>query len=166
VEQVSIARGEPRCECCFAAEDSQSQAYNEEAFQYFLTLEEKRTGATGESFLLVLVDRDGSRLDPTIAAKLLRGLKGCFRETDYVGWYREGRVAGAVLTEFRSGVPARMTDVIGPRVQDMLERQFSKRVTDQLQVHIYEQPEPEVIGSANPGRRGQFHPVRGVKCSS
>jgi len=157
--------------CRFAEEDLHSQTYNQEAFHYFLTLEEKRTEATGESFVLVLVDRDarargGPRIDPTITAKLFRGLKGCFRETDFVGWYREWSVAGAVLTDLRNGLPARTADVIGHRVRHMLERQFPKRVTHELQVHIYEPPEPEVIGSANPGRRGQLHPMRGVRCSS
>jgi hypothetical protein len=148
-----------------------SQAYNEEAFQYFLALEGRRTEATGQAFLLVLVDRNardprGQRIDPTTAARLFRGLMGCLRETDFVGWYREGHVAGAVLTEFREGLPTGIADVIRRRVLEMLDRQFPRRVAHGLQVHIYEQRELQMLRAANPGRREQLHPLRGIRCSS
>ena len=47
--------------------------------------------------LLLLLDlRDqpaiGPRIEPTLAARVFSGLWRCLRETDVVGWYREGRV--------------------------------------------------------------------------
>ena len=78
-------------------------AYNESAFRYFLSVERNRSERSGQSFGLVLVDQKtrpgGSRrLDTEIAAKLFSGLSLCLRETDFIGWYQESAVAGAVLT--------------------------------------------------------------------
>src|SRR6266446_4785495 len=84
------------------------QAYNEDAFRYFLEIERKRAARAHRPVLLLLLDlRDqpeiGPRIDPMLAAKLFSGLWRCLRETDVVGWYREERVAGAVLTQVDDG---------------------------------------------------------------
>src|SRR5436189_3706941 len=89
-----------------AVEDRQGRAYDEGAFRYFLALEQQRSTRSGRAFLLVLVYLKGkagagARIDTTLAAPLFGRLWRCFRESDFIGWYREGRVAGAVLTELR-----------------------------------------------------------------
>ena len=40
-----------------------------------------------------------AKLTDATAAALFGGLGACVREVDFVGWYREGYVAGAVLTQ-------------------------------------------------------------------
>src|SRR5207249_10194531 len=82
-----------RCACGVALEGRLGEAYNEEAFRYFLAIERKRSERSGRPFLLLLVDlKEQSgvtvRIDPMVAPKLFSALWLCLRETDCVGWYR------------------------------------------------------------------------------
>ena len=78
--------------------------YNEAAFHYFLAADRSRVQRTPRSMMLVLVSL---RLSPgrselltdAIASPLFAGLAAGVREVDFVGWYRQGRVAGAVLPQ-------------------------------------------------------------------
>src|SRR5436190_8496415 len=93
-----------RYSCGFALQEGSGEAYNEEAFQYFLEIERKRSEISNRPFLLMLIEferQEGTdaRIDPAMAAKLFSVLSLCLRETDFVGWYREERVVGAVLTQ-------------------------------------------------------------------
>ncbi|MGH9422990.1 MAG: hypothetical protein ACRD3J_23645, partial [Thermoanaerobaculia bacterium] len=68
-------------------------AYNEDAFRYFLQVEEKRFLRSSRRFLLLLLDVNNEAgtaepLDPSLSKKLFEALKPCVRETDFVGWYR------------------------------------------------------------------------------
>jgi hypothetical protein len=103
------------CSCGIALESRLGQAYNEEAFRYFLAIERKRSRRSGWPFVLLLVrPRPGrgapDRIHPAMAMKLFTGLWRGLRETDQIGWFREGRVAGALLTRI---VDPPGTDIVG-----------------------------------------------------
>ena len=74
------------------------QFYDEETFQRFLELDNNRAVRSGRSFLLLLVEGKDTVSLSESHDELFEALRGSLRETDYVGWYRTGRVAGAVLT--------------------------------------------------------------------
>ncbi len=79
------------------------QALNEAAFRHFLHIERRRAERAAHAVLLVLVSMRTSRggnptFGPASASAVFSALGECVRESDFVGWYREGRVAGAVLT--------------------------------------------------------------------
>lgn len=103
-------------------------AYNEAAFQHFLAVDRRRAERTMRSLLLVLVTmreaQGKSNLSPATAAALFAGLGECVREVDFVGWYREGRVAAAVLAQgIHSPVEARL------RTTDRIAQALAKRLT-------------------------------------
>src|SRR5947207_13425561 len=80
------------------------QAYNEAAFQHFLAVDRWRAERSTRSLLLVLVTMRTSpgglvKLAEATATALFCGLGACVREVDFVGWYREGYVAAAVLSQ-------------------------------------------------------------------
>src|SRR5918994_6327369 len=84
--------------------DGPVQTYNEEAFGHFLALERKRAERSSRTFFLVLVSlkrepRLRVRFSPFVADRLFSGLSHCVREVDFVGWFRQGNVAGAVLAQ-------------------------------------------------------------------
>ena len=121
------------------------QAYNEDAFRYFLEIERKRAARAHRPVLLLLLDlRDqpaiGPRIDPMLAAKLFSGLWRCLRETDVVGWYREERVAGAVLTQVDDGPRSEVTRVTRERVSTALCQDLSADVARRLRVRVYQLP--------------------------
>jgi hypothetical protein len=79
-------------------------AYNEPAFSHFLAIERRRAERSSRSIVLVLVSvrsqtGKSSALDHMAASELFACLGAAVREVDFVGWYREGRIAAAVLTQ-------------------------------------------------------------------
>jgi hypothetical protein len=100
-------------------------AYNEAAFSHFLAIERRRAERSRRSLLLVLVSAPSQAGRPAVlsqmaASELFARLGASVREVDFVGWYREGRVAAAVLTqqapaspEVCNRVAARVTSAMG-----------------------------------------------------
>lgn len=117
------------------------EAYNEEAFRHFLTIERKRAERSGRSILLLLVEfkteRDGdSLMDPLAATKLFSALTACVREIDFIGWYRSDRVAGAVLTQGPDAPAPDVSQQIGERVAQALSERLPSQVRHRIQVRI------------------------------
>ena len=119
------------------------QAYNEDAFRYFLEIERKRAVRAQRPVLLLLLDlRDqpatGPRIEPLLAARLFSGLWRCLRDTDVVGWYREDHVAGAVLTQVEDGPRSEVTRATRERVTAALCQDLSPDVARRLRVRVYQ----------------------------
>jgi hypothetical protein len=139
VSSHSVPRSE-RCSCGVALNGRRGQAYNEEAFRYFWALERERCRRSGRPFLLVLVDledpQENGRIDPPVASKLFSALRLCLRETDFMGWYREGRVAAAVLTELGDG-PTDVCRLVGQRIRAVLRDGLPSDVARRLHVRVH-----------------------------
>jgi len=129
------------CSCGLALEDRNGQAYNEQAFRHFLAIERKRATRASRSFLLLLVSlrkEPGASMviNAKAASRLFSGLAGCVREVDFIGWYREARVAGAVLTQGAGTPAAAAVRGIGERVTEVLGRRLSGSEAQRLQVRV------------------------------
>ena len=104
-----------------------------------------RAERSGRTFFLLLVDLTqqvgmSTLIDPQVASQLFAGLGSFLRQTDFVGWHRQGRVVGAVLAE--SPNPSR-TDValaLGQRMTEAVETRVHSRVVKRLRVRLYEHP--------------------------
>jgi hypothetical protein len=119
------------------------QAYNEDAFRYFLEIERKRAARARRPVLLLLLDvrerpAAGPRIDPAQAARLFSVLWLCLRESDVVGWFREDRTVGAVLTQVGDGLRPEMTRAIRERIGQALSRDLSAEVARRLRVRLYQ----------------------------
>jgi hypothetical protein len=121
------------------ASGAAGQAYNQTAFRHFLAIERRRAERSGRPLLLVLVALRGTQSDNTLAgataAAIFRGLGETVREVDFVGWFREGMVAGAVLTQgatavepTKSMVADRITRVLRTHLPAALGRRVRVRV--------------------------------------
>jgi hypothetical protein len=126
----------------FALRAESAQAYNEEAFHYFLDIERKRAQTANRSFLLMLIDveqRGGMNrpLDEATAGKLFQVMTRCLRETDFIGWYREGRTIGAVLTQHADANGHDSSTAARERVGRAFESELPSEEGRQLQVRIY-----------------------------
>lgn len=120
-------------------------AYNEAAFRYFLGLERKRADLSNRAFLLLLVDLKplagaNADVDALTATSLFGGLASCLRETDFVGWYRQGRVAGAVLTQHAETPGTDVSESVARRVSRLLSDQLPAALAKRIQVRVYELP--------------------------
>jgi len=126
-----------------ALESRLGQAYGEEAFLYFLAMERKRSERSGSPFLLLLVDlkeEPGAsvRIAPAMSARIFSRLWLALRETDVVGWYREERVAGAVLTQLPAGPMADVCGEVSQRVTAGLREGLPPDTARRLQVRVYQ----------------------------
>jgi hypothetical protein len=143
-----------RCLSGVALEGRLGQAYSEQAFQYLLAIEGKRSERSGCPFVLLLIDlkeQDGAsaRLDSMVANNLFSNLWLCLRETDFVGWYREERVVGAVLIELGDRRPTEVCRLIGQRVGERLYERLPSDVARRLRVRIYQHPELQRIDAGD-----------------
>ena len=116
------------------------EAYEEAAFRHFLAIERKRAERSGRSMLLLLVEIKALTGDTEIAAsvssRLFSALGGCVREIDFIGWYRSGRVAGAVLTQGPESPASEVSQQIGERVAQVLSQTLPAHVRHRIQVRI------------------------------
>ena len=111
-----------------------SRPYDEDAFQHFLSLERNRAERSNRSLFLLVVNltthpHEEARLSPTVASAIFAGFQLCTREIDFVGWYKEERIVGAVLTqgaepstEVMERVAERVTNVLRRHVPDVANR--------------------------------------------
>jgi hypothetical protein len=118
-----------------------AHAYGEQAFRYFLAVERRRAERSSRPFILVLV-RPGSEGGASggLAVRLFQILSGCLRQTDFIGWFREGRVIGAVLVQPSESVGADATRLVLERVTSALSSALRPGVFGSLRVRIYRFP--------------------------
>jgi hypothetical protein len=132
--------------CGLAEQGAHSeQIYNEEAFRFFLECERRRAEVSMRPLLLLLVDLKRQpgmdmRVDPATAGKLFTALARAVRETDFIGWYHDGRVAGAVLTQHADAVVADLPGAVQQRLVKALAEGLPSQVARRLQVRIFQLP--------------------------
>jgi hypothetical protein len=123
-----------------------ADAYNEDAFRYFLEIERQRAEASGRPFLLLLIDfgKQSRRapIDAEIADRLFEALESCLRDTDFVGWYRQGQIAGGVLTQDSAAVASDTLTCVTERVRVALAANLPGAALDRAQVRAYQMPAP------------------------
>jgi hypothetical protein len=138
------------CSCGFALTGN-GEAYNEQAFHHFLAIEKKRSEASSRPFLLLLVEFEkqsgvtGPLDHEIVSPRLFAALAQALRDTDVLGWYREHRVAGAVLTDLGE-TPHAIMSTITTRVRGSLQRDLPPNLTSFVSVRLYQLP----VRSDNP----------------
>ncbi|MEP6890157.1 MAG: hypothetical protein ABI955_05615 [Nitrospirota bacterium] len=133
--------------------------YSEQALQYLLASESKRSEISGYSFNILLIystDKQGLivQMDRDMVDTVVTALFRTLRETDYIGWYREGRIVGGVLTVLGQDSAVKVSVRIQQRVMEILGVDVSVEKNSRLQIrtcqyHALEGIEPrEGISSA------------------
>jgi hypothetical protein len=120
-------------------------AYDECVFRHLVAVERSRGGNPQGTALIVFVSLESSDVQatagatmpipPPVARQMFVGLARSLREVDFIGWYREGRVAGAVLAQG----PILTPDVrlrVQHRVTQELYRCLPPRLQQVLQVRV------------------------------
>lgn len=115
--------------------------YDEDAFLYFLDIERARAGRSNHALRLLFATLEPVPgrpvpIPPASATRLFEGLRLSLRETDVMGWYRQGRVAGAVLSARADAPGPRMSGLIEQRVGDGLRQRLPVKVARGLRVRV------------------------------
>ena len=132
------------------ANPSQSGVFNQEAFRYLLDSEPKRSERSSHFCQILLVywtDVQGriGRMDSDVAKIVMAALSRSLRETDYIGWYREGRIVGAVLTVLAQESMAQVSTHLQPRVLEIIRAELGVEETSHLQIRVCQHHELESI---------------------
>lgn len=120
--------------------------YREETFRYILESEFKRSARSGYLYQLLLVYRTDVQgvivpMDPDIAKTVIAALSRILRDTDYIGWYREGRVVGGVLTVLGRDSVADVCKHLRPRLMDILRAELGVEESHRFQIRVYQHHE-------------------------
>jgi len=131
-----------QCACGLALAEHES-AYNEEAFHFLLGLERKRFEHSSKPFVLMLVELEGRSgqtlpLDPANGARVFAGLARTLRDTDVIGWYSEGHIAGAVLSHLGDASIAHVSHLMAERVTRTLRDDLPEEVAARLKLRLYQ----------------------------
>jgi hypothetical protein len=118
--------------------------YDEHTFLYFLAVERARAERSNHPLRLLFATLEPVPgrpipIPPATATRLLEGLRMSLRETDVTGWYRQHRVAGAVLSARADAPESEMSDLIEQRVGDGLRQRLPSKVARSLRVRVIQQ---------------------------
>ncbi len=107
----------------------------EEAFRRRIAIERKRTERSREPFLLMLLEA-GSAQNGTAAEQTLDGIVGAMqsstRETDVVGWYKDGNTVGVMFTGLVVSDRNSVLCTILGRVSSALQQEVSMERFNQI----------------------------------
>jgi len=120
---------------------SQSGAYSQETFRYLIETESKRSERSGHLCQILFVyctDAEGRivQMDSHVAKTVMAALSRSLRETDYIGWYRDGRIVGAVLTVLVQESLAQVSTHFQPRLVEILRAELGFKETSRLQIRV------------------------------
>jgi len=120
------------------------EEYDEDTFNYLLGMERARAERASRRVRLLLATLEGesgesAMITSSCAARLFGGLRQLLRDTDIVGWYRQNRVAGAVLCARLDGSDEETSRAIGARVGEGLRRLLPARTARNLRVRVTQQ---------------------------
>ena len=129
---------------------SESVAYSQEVFRYFLASESKRSERSGRSCQILLVygtDAPGRivQMNPHVAKTVIAASFRSLRETDYIGWYRDGRIVGAVLTVLAQESMAQVSTHLQSRLVETLRAELGIEEISRLPIRICQHHELEGI---------------------
>lgn len=118
-----------------------AQVYNEAAFRRFLAADRARAVRLRRCLFLVLVSirrQPGRsvRLPTVTATAVFRGLGASVREVDFVGWFREERVAAALLVQGPYSSSSSTAARIVARVRPAIEGRLPASLVSGLRVRV------------------------------
>lgn len=118
--------------------------YREEFFRSLLSSESKRSQRSGHCYQLLLVysiNTNGAvaQMEPDLARTVISSLSKIMRDTDYIGWYREGYVVGSVLTVLGRDSAIDGCHRLRTGLADMLEVKLGLGRSRNVQIRVLQQ---------------------------
>jgi hypothetical protein len=131
-----------RCACGVVMRSRDGCVHNQEAVRYFLDVERARAARNSYPILVAVVGLrpDGHPLAADVAAHIFSGLWKGLREVDVVGWLREQRIAGAVLTTGTRRPTREDARSIAQRLQGTIRTGMAREIADRVRVRVIQIP--------------------------
>ena len=118
---------------------SSANVYPETIYCDLVHRESKRSERSGHLCRILLVYRTNAQgqvvpFDSELADKTISVLSSSCRDTDYIGWYRQGRILGVLLTALRPDSTGEGCDNLTTRLVDGIRS--ARTFTDDLSLQI------------------------------
>jgi hypothetical protein len=115
--------------------------YDEETFRYFLAIEQARAARANHPLRLLLASLEASpgqtvAFPKTGAVRLFDALRLALRDTDVMGWYRQGHVAGAVLTVPVVQSSGELSEHLERRIGEEVRRRMPSNLARLVRVRV------------------------------
>ena len=136
---------------------SPANVYSETLYRDLVHRESKRSARSGHLCRIVVVYHTNAqgRVAPfgsDLAEKTISVLSSRCRDTDYIGWYQQGRVVGILLTALRPDSSREGYDNLKARVVDRLRGVVFSTEDNSLQIRVLEESDLTTFNAAD-------HPV-------
>ena len=116
----------------------------EASFQALLMLERRRAERSRKPFVLMLLDASTLQADTQAEGflqEVTSTLTSSTRETDLIGWYKQGEILGVIFTEVSLECPNPVTDILHTKVVAALREQFNPSFLSRLRITVHLFPE-------------------------
>jgi len=138
-----------------------AEILQEETFHNMLTLERRRAERSLKPFVLMLLDASAfvdsgaaNRLMSQVSSILMK----CTRETDLVGWHKNGVVLGVIFTEISLESENPITEILHSKVVNALHDELNREVSSNLVVTAHLFPESPDRGATEPIADARLYP--------
>ena len=114
----------------------------ESVFQSMLTLERRRAERSGKPFVLMLVDamhEDGPAAP--LLSSALKVVERNSRETDVVGWYKNGLILGVIFTEVATDSKELVTETLRRKMLSGLEMEVGPEQSTKIAISFHVFPD-------------------------
>lgn len=126
------------------------EAALEDSFHSILALEHRRAERSGSPFVLMLLSsRKPSGGDSALTRQLTPILSDVIRETDLIGWYRQGVILGVIFTEVGLSEKGPVTSILYSRVTKALRESLDRKLASSLVVTLRAFPESSKNGCSD-----------------
>ncbi len=115
----------------------------QDLFMKLLCLERKRTERSGRRFVLLLLDAGTLLKDAKVPvlANLLSAITHATRDTDLMGWYKDGSVLGVIFTEVGDAEDKSIVHALSTKLTDSLYGALSIREINEIRLSFHIFPE-------------------------
>jgi hypothetical protein len=133
---------------------SSAAIHSETGFHHLIDREFKRSERSGQLSRILLVYRINAHgvivpLSHELDDRTISILSRNYRGTDYIGWYRQGRILGVLLTAQRSDSAREGCDSVRIRLVDSLHDALTVMGDRSLQIRVLEQDEINAFNAAD-----------------
>jgi lipopolysaccharide/colanic/teichoic acid biosynthesis glycosyltransferase len=115
----------------------------QEVFMKLLCLERKRTERSGRRFVLMCLDTGNlmKGAKSSLLANLLSAIAQSTRDTDLMGWYRDGSVIGVIFTEVGGAEDKCIVQALSNKLTDSLYSALSITEVNEIRLSFHVFPE-------------------------
>lgn len=119
-----------------------SAVSDEGAFQALLTRERRRAERSRNPFVLMLLDaHQQNGTARTILLEALTVLISLIRETDALGWYKDGAILGVVFTEIGDGNSATIAERLRTKIERRLQEKLGTETAAKIVISLHVFPQ-------------------------